>query len=582
MVKRRKFISARALGSCLRIPLSAFLFLFIVTLFGMRQSGEIEEQSATNGTAVYVVEGRPTNPDVVGDIHHETIREVFDSNTTVTNPEPQPGTSSRFDHLKETCKALGVNIAQVDSIGRSIALFESRLDREMDSLANFSTIPRVSELRRAIGCLYLACYRAEKVAWMNRVENLLGRYFSWYIEAARRKEVLYFHHISKAGGSGVCSQAWLNGCRPPGDLTLPKWAPVPPEAEIVGGGNCWSGNFSDRFTWWPNAKRSPPDSLYSCEKRLEFTRKTGLNMMANEGYLVEGEDESPCGDRFLSLSMVREPISRVLSHVAHMTTGNWHLEEASECFKNKAKVSLRETPLKDIDLPCFMRVHYITTNNYMVRMMTGSRGFSKKPGKVSRQDLEAAKSTLSRFDVLLVLRSQREHVFPTDLSLFEKIGLGFLVRDRPSHVPNKRAYGFGLKPEEERFLRRYNEMDIELFELAEDLYELDSLAYNRTAEFCSRRQGMNGQGVTLACEAFNTEPIVSIMHPNHMLVHTRRLRKPHTCGCGWVGSLSTRRSIPPYIPLLTNSSSAQDCPRTTLFDRRGVTGTNVTRYSLSS
>jgi len=445
--------------------------------------------------------------------------------------------------------------------------------------------------RRRIGCLLLLVktrrvksisssdnYKAEKVGKL-----LTLAYFYKYVEFARNKQVIYYHHLSKTGGTTVCQLAWGNGCRPPGhEIGMELDRSNDPEFEVkqlADGGNCWSQTFEDKFLWLPptdNRTRSISRD-FGCSKRLAHARQVGLNFMANENFLAEPLEERPCRKDFLSLQTLREPVSRTLSHLHHMIYYKYSIAPNHPGLKCVLDQSARWDDASNVNLTCYAEAVYVVSDNFMTRMTVGREGYNRPKGHISHEDFLKAKNTTKKFDVLVLPVLKADFNVDRVSELMYKVGLG-LNGFYLNMVRNQRggSYTQSLTPSLEKFLRSVNQYDQLLWEYSTKLFFIDAVVYAEASLVCGdpmqfREVAQEVSGTVShammahICNIFNEEEENLLAHHKNLMADRAKRGEPFACGCGWAGSFSKVQEIPPSVARLNGMPGRQKCPRTSAF-----------------
>mmetsp|Transcript_16378 Transcript_16378/g.40371 ORF Transcript_16378/g.40371 Transcript_16378/m.40371 type:complete len:611 (+) Transcript_16378:94-1926(+) len=479
----------------------------------------------------------------------------------------------------------GIDLFSLESI-QAYELSLARVEDNMDFMNERNHVT----LRRKVACLFhaLLAYRAENRGDVDAVHGLLDRavwislrYFSQYFDLAKKKQLIYFHHISKSGGSGMCSQAWLNGCRsagpPLGDAQGLEPVGNFEGKEYTDGGNCWSRKFEDKFTWFGEKSVRSKNGDFSCKKRLQLAKKAGYNFMANEGYLTEGEEERPCSKDVLSVEILREPVKRAISHLAHMISeGYFHDADSHTCITPKVLATIEHkhyrnhVEYRDVNMTCYAEKHFVSASNYATRSLAGRDAFVRPVDGLTDEDLQQAKKALKQFDTLIVL-NKKAFAHDVSHSSIYKLMLGFHINNEVKHFVNKRDYDLNLSTQQKDWIAALNTYDEALYSLGLDLFELDVLLYNRTTELC---HAWEKKAVNLpssmdqyrsACYVFNHREIVAKTHFKTSLGRRVSLNETFACGCGWAGSTNKNRNVPSWMAIANRLPAEQDCPRTSLF-----------------
>ena len=195
-------------------------------------------------------------------------------------------------------------------------------------------------------------------------------------------------------GTAMCDLACRNGCRTP---------------HCGKDGNCWSRQakdgpiwetthtLSNNNEWWVDDESSSRNAMYSnCLLEERHLISKDWNFVSNENYLFGGESTPKhvqvCSTQFLNVVVIRDPIQRVLSHMAHMR-------------------SLYESKKENIDdVSKFVNDFRIIASNYMSRILLGRKIFRELDDLDIRHNrtrakeyLDLAKRYVSQFDIIIVM-----------------------------------------------------------------------------------------------------------------------------------------------------------------------------------
>lgn len=154
-------------------------------------------------------------------------------------------------------------------------------------------------------------------------------------DGSMRRAPIYLLHISKAGGTSLCSLSHYNRC-----LEHPK------------ANNCWIPGAGP--VWYANFKHTEA----TCAEYQAVVDNDGLDIIANEGYLdggVDGATPVLCNE-FLYMTLVRHPATRVVSHM--MQNG---VKSDGLSHDDYLKLSIAER----------IKIRPDITNNYMTRTLLG-------------------------------------------------------------------------------------------------------------------------------------------------------------------------------------------------------------------
>ena len=286
------------------------------------------------------------------------------------------------------------------------ALFED-IDPQRDAAV-------VTRLKRRVSTIQTC---AERLNAKLQYERLLHTVAELYYESVRYRSSMYFLHISKSGGTcssvslthsyiiaytrntkttgtAMCDLACRNGCRTP---------------HCGKDGNCWSRQakdgpiwetthtLSNNNEWWVDDESSSRNAMYSnCLLEERHLISKDWNFVANENYLFGGESTPKhvqvCSTQFLNVVVIRDPIQRVLSHMAHMRSlyksKNQHIDDVSK----------------------FVNDFRVIASNYMSRILLGRKIFRELDDLDIRHNrtrakeyLDLAKRYVSQFDIIIVM-----------------------------------------------------------------------------------------------------------------------------------------------------------------------------------
>lgn len=425
-------------------------------------------------------------------------------------------------HVARFCRALHLDGSTLE-----------RSRRVLDDLQDFQETNHVGIRRR------IACHLLDRNA-SSEGPDLAGQYFRRYIDMAiHHKVVLLMHHISKSRGTTHCDLAWLNGCKsfsPPAK----SHSSTPMPEELAHRPNCNSEWTTDYPLWG-----KPPfhiDPAERCRKRQRLASEFGVNFLANENFL----DEDPCRG-VLTFEYLRDPINRSLSHFRHLDMAH----SLAECRTN-------EDPR---NLSC-ARNYQRVFDNYMVRTLSGSVGYFKISGALNEEDLERAKDTVSRIDVLLV---ETNHAGVVPDQVIYQVGLG-MHTFRGGSPSNQDAKHEPVPDAVQTLIRNNTQLDVELFTFARMLFFLDSLVYKAALERCKAA----GSSEQAHCKAFLVTPVeLPALRYGPKYGREFQARKDagrgFSCGCGWIGAREQNSTVHPQYASAVGMPNFQACPRESLF-----------------
>jgi hypothetical protein len=254
-------------------------------------------------------------------------------------------------------------------------------------------------------------------------------------ESAARAPI-YLLHVSKAGGTSLCSLSHYNQC-----LEHPSanncWVP--------GAGPVWFATFTH--------------TEQTCEQYSAMMTEHKLDLMANEGYLdggVDGKTPFLCTD-MLYITMLREPMSRVVSHMfqAGVKPGGFTREQYAELT-----VAEKITQKPEI------------ASNYMTRVMLGKDAYQSGLDELTAADAERAAVLLGQFDVILILEQKRW----TPPILENMLGW-WNASDLDRRHGRKAHQNRTFTPEEHKMIADANEADAILYTAAVVMFKLDLVLF---------------------------------------------------------------------------------------------------------
>jgi len=343
---------------------------------------------------------------------------------------------------------------------RSLATFEAAAGKLKDrAVSRRQTVGPVMRRRAAqLGLCWNATSGLDPMSSSSAYRGLVDKHFDLYTDAMRFKFAVAFLHASKAGGTSFCALSYENDCRDP----------------IFGNGtsgsswrwNCWSRTHGDgpvwttlpskwapgsrkdpRNGWWavsePSAFRSPRAS--SCLALEQEVLKRETTFLMNENWLPP---EGLC-QRFMNVALFRDPLRRFISH------------------RNYLKVLRSPLPVQVSD---FVRLAPVISNNYYVRVLAGESAFFSGLGNVTGLHLAAALDQLGALDLVLTLEALDTHgpvLIRRGLGWERNkvLGLNRRSKSRDADLP--------LDAKGEALWRAHNALDLQLYERAAELAELD-------------------------------------------------------------------------------------------------------------
>lgn len=265
---------------------------------------------------------------------------------------------------------------------------------------------------------------------------------------------VFLLHISKAGGTSLCSLSHYNRC-----LEHPKanncWAP--------GAGPVWFAAFTHR------------DS--TCSEYTEMIHKHGLDIVANEGYL-DGQEPGAavrdlCSD-MLHMTLLRHPDTRVISHM----------------YQRGVKPSgFGPDEYKTMSITDRIVAKPEIANNYMVRVLLGKRAYYSPLGNLTDSDGERAISILAKFDLVLLL--ERKDAIPV---LLEQM-LGWWNTSDMDRKHGRRSHTKrSLEFHDQQLIEQANRLDAKLYSAGLTMFKLDWLVFGAEPPISP-----NTNGTSLTC-----------------------------------------------------------------------------------
>ena len=146
--------------------------------------------------------------------------------------------------------------------------------------------------------------------------------------AADAREAILFLHVSKSGGTGLCSLAQLEHCTIDGN-----------QREVGANaiyGNCWAPELDDGphwLTYYPDAafhtdfdnmpSTRAASGVATCAGRRDWAAAHGSNFMMDENFYSDDMvAERACSAYFVGTMLFRAPIERIYSHFRELVTTN--------------------------------------------------------------------------------------------------------------------------------------------------------------------------------------------------------------------------------------------------------------------
>ncbi len=304
------------------------------------------------------------------------------------------------------------------------------------------------------------------------IATLCQRFFELHKQAAVRKGIVDFFHVSKAGGTSFCQLGKLNGCR---------------TQSFAARRNCLIREFDDVPRWVNNSlhKSLAPEGLrtpwfanygmkhnaVSCRLRKKFMLRRRYNVYANEFTLHGGtrlaRNVHVCPGH-LNVLQLRHPHDRLVSHLKWV----WALYDHH--FKEQAAAYF---PTRD-------RAHWgalmpAATHNYLIRSMLGEAVYYQDAKLLDWSHLELARMTLAQFDVLLLLEVPDMNTVLMEMGLGWGLGFGTVHARTSSQLHEVGSKG--LPPDLDEMLKA-NALDLELYKFGYMLAHLDAVLFDVAKE----------------------------------------------------------------------------------------------------
>ena len=276
-----------------------------------------------------------------------------------------------------------------------------------------------------------------------------ARQLTYQLVAARAKQTkqiarpqsasrapLYLLHVSKAGGTSLCSLSHYNRC-----------------LEHPAANNCWIPGAGP--VWFASFKHTEA----TCKDYGLVLDEHKLDLIANEGYLdggVQGGTPELCAE-MLYITMLRDPMARVLSHMFQAG-----VKPAGFTREQYAELAVEERILAKPEI----------ASNYMTRVMLGKEAYYSALGKLTMEDARKASTLLAQFDVVLILE-QKRWTGPVIENM-----LGWWNSSDLDKKHGRKSHGRPpLAREDEKRIADANLLDVELYKTALILFKLDLVLF---------------------------------------------------------------------------------------------------------
>jgi len=282
------------------------------------------------------------------------------------------------------------------------------------------------------------------------VSNHVDEYANRYLQELKGKVAVFYNHISKACGTTFCQCGWSSQCTAYGKQNE--------------GDNCHARDAMNDIPHWNGGTAGSlagrPPKYDRCGGQVEYIREHGYTLQGNENYLIS---DGLCKE-FWNVIILRDPIDRLMSHLAHLnrlneTEGQW----PEVPLGNMTWAPKRLTPQFIFDtVP-------ILSNNYYVRSLLGEDVFMLPFGGITASHLHEAKRILEQYDLVLLKGPQ----------LIEDIErtLGWKCQSEAKRTGDTGQFMENLNqvwsPADWQLIHQHNQLDIELVKYASTLHWLD-------------------------------------------------------------------------------------------------------------
>jgi hypothetical protein len=329
------------------------------------------------------------------------------------------------------------------------------------------------------------------------VVRLCVRFFLLHRQAAGRKGVIDFFHVSKAGGTTFCQLAKLNGCRTQSFAArrnclirefddVPRWVNNSLHVSLAPRGL--------RTPWFANYGAKARNSV-SCHIRKRFMMRRRFNILANE-FTVYGaqrfaRNAHVCPGH-LNVLQLRHPQMRLRSHLMWVwALYDHHFHEQAAAF-----------------FPTHGSAHWnalipAVTDNYYIRSLLGEAVYFLPPGSLDQSHLDAARLATTQFDVLLLLEQPAMNEVLYEMAIGWGLGFGAVHARTSSQVHEVGRQGLPEGEDWQALLAR-NELDLELYRFGSLLALLDAIVFDVAREaglgagYAAVAAGAEGGGASVA------------------------------------------------------------------------------------
>ncbi|KAG2426151.1 hypothetical protein HXX76_013132 [Chlamydomonas incerta] len=326
--------------------------------------------------------------------------------------------------------------------------------------------------------------------------------YAKYRQGAAAKGAIEFLHISKSGGTSMCTVADANGCTAESTTNF---------------GNCMVRRFDDRPRWvsaTAHNETAPLDGWRwyyrylvrrgerTCEYRDEFMHRKHFTFYSNEFAVHGGLDDrsywangtstgtaagadpsaaaaaaagAAAGSapgptyasahvcsQFLNVILLRHPLSRLVSHI------KWIMKVYRTEYGKR-----HEDFFRGRDAAWWRRFAPAAVDNYNMRLLLGEGVYYAPIGSLGAAHLAAARLVLLAYDVVLLLEA------PDVDELWLKQALGWRVglRSASARVAGAHRSTAEMMPPDLDTLVKANENDVLLYNFAAAVHQIDGVMF---------------------------------------------------------------------------------------------------------
>jgi len=287
----------------------------------------------------------------------------------------------------------------------------------------------------------------------NNTRAALGRCMTMRLS---RQHSMLFLHVSKSGGTSMCNTVLQEGCR------------APPSTCELG---------PDGLAWFESLTSSPRDwsETWSCKQREEWTRKSASTFSAIERPLIkevlkDGGLDPECTQRFMTSLFLRRPLDRIESHYAELLGPFWTRQRPKglQPLQSHEDTSTGQNTTT-YNVPYFVRMAPIVSDNYYTRMLGGQEAFEAPFGMLNETHAARAMRTLRLFDWILDLDAPTNE---TNFTLHRGMGLSHDLEHSKLHATPS-SVNATLSDMDRRWLDALNVYDKRLYGEGQALQQLD-------------------------------------------------------------------------------------------------------------